>query len=44
MPGNRTQLFSISEDIGFEGREEHQLLNHSQFLTLWSVKNSKVNS
>ena len=28
-PGNRTQLFRFTEDNGFEGREEHQLLNHS---------------
>jgi len=29
-PGNRTQLCSFATDSGFEGRGEHQLLNHSQ--------------
>ena len=29
-PGNRTQLCSFATDNGFEGRGEHQLLNHSQ--------------
>tara|TARA_Y100000994_G_C15660353_1_gene429196 strand:+ start:346 stop:492 length:147 start_codon:yes stop_codon:yes gene_type:complete len=29
-PGNRTQLCSPATDSGFEGRGEHQLLNHSQ--------------
>jgi len=29
-PGNRTQLCNIITDNGFEGRGEHQQLNHSQ--------------
>ncbi len=29
-PGNRTQLCIINTDNGFEGRGEHQQLNHSQ--------------
>ena len=29
-PGNRTQLPGNTRDNGFEGRGEHQLLNHSQ--------------
>ena len=29
-PGNRTQLPGTTGDNGFEGRGEHQPLNHSQ--------------
>ena len=29
-PGNRTQLLGNTGDNGFEGRGEHQPLNHSQ--------------
>jgi len=31
-PGNRTQLPGNTGDDGFEGRGEHQPLNHSQKL------------
>ena len=31
-PGNRTQLCIINTDNGFEGRGEHQQLNHSQII------------
>ena len=44
-PGNRTQLPGNTGDNGFEGREEHQLLNHSQFLLVkgfWTIKNSII--
>ena len=44
-PGNRTQLPGNTGDNGFEGREEHQLLNHSQILLVkgfWTIKNSII--
>ena len=44
-PGNRTQLPGNTGDNGFEGRGEHQLLNHSQFLLVkgfWTIKNSII--
>ena len=44
-PGNRTQLLGNTGDNGFEGRGEHQLLNHSQILLVkgfWTIKNSII--
>ena len=44
-PGNRTQLSGDTGDNGFEGRGEHQLLNHSQLLLtkiFWAIKDSII--
>ena len=36
-PGNRTQLPGHTGDNGFEGRGEHQPLNHSQIYFFFSL-------
>ena len=38
-PGNRTQLPGRTGDNGFEGRGEHQPLNHSQNIFLFIISN-----